>query len=133
MFQAARSAVGTVARQIGRGLDGLGAALEPHPYYEQCELGRQMLSHWNKHEILVLAPYPIKKLSDLWCAGVAPHRECSSLHESMARHFQSDGAHEVLQPASALAIRNRINVQRFQNAISQLIKVARRYMILRFP
>lgn len=38
MFQAARSAVGTVARQVGRSLDALGAALEPHPYYEQCEL-----------------------------------------------------------------------------------------------
>lgn len=133
MLQAARSAVGNVARQIGRGLDGLGAALEPHPYYEQCELGRQTLSYWNKHEILVMAPYRIKKLSDLLYTGVAPHCECSSLHKSMARHFQSDDAHEILQSASALAMRNRITLQRLQNAIPQLIKVARRYMVLRFP
>lgn len=37
ILQQARAGVGAVARQIGRGLDKVGAALETHPYQEQCE------------------------------------------------------------------------------------------------
>lgn len=35
MLQQARSAVGAAARTLGRSLDGIGVALETHPYHEQ--------------------------------------------------------------------------------------------------
>lgn len=37
MLQQAKSVVGSAARRLGRGLDGIGAALETHPYTEQRE------------------------------------------------------------------------------------------------
>lgn len=37
MLQQARSAAGAAARRLGRSLDGMGAALETHPYHEQCK------------------------------------------------------------------------------------------------
>lgn len=37
VLQQARAGVGAVARQIGRGIDKVGAALETHPYQEKCE------------------------------------------------------------------------------------------------
>ena len=37
MLQQAKSAVGVAARRLGRSLDGIGAALETHPYTEKCK------------------------------------------------------------------------------------------------
>lgn len=37
MLQQARSALGVAARSLGRSLDGMGAALETHPYTEKCK------------------------------------------------------------------------------------------------
>lgn len=40
MLQQAKSAVGVAARRLGRSLDGMGAALETHPYTEKCKRER---------------------------------------------------------------------------------------------
>lgn len=40
MLQQAKSAVGVAARRLGRSLDGIGAALETHPYTEKCKRER---------------------------------------------------------------------------------------------
>lgn len=37
MLQQAKSVVGVAARRLGRSLDGIGAALETHPYTEKCK------------------------------------------------------------------------------------------------
>lgn len=37
MLQQAKSAVGVAVRRLGRSLDGIGAALETHPYTEKCK------------------------------------------------------------------------------------------------
>jgi len=37
MLQQAKSALGVAARRLGRSLDGMGAALETHPYTEKCK------------------------------------------------------------------------------------------------
>lgn len=45
ILQQARAGVGAVARQIGRGLDKVGAALETHPYQEQLLPSTQHVAH----------------------------------------------------------------------------------------
>lgn len=37
MLNQAKTAVGMAARRVGRSLDGMGAALETHPFTEKCK------------------------------------------------------------------------------------------------
>ncbi|CAM9306913.1 unnamed protein product [Pylaiella littoralis] len=48
MLQQAKSVVGSAARRLGRGLDGIGAALETHPYTEQLLPSTRSVGHKGK-------------------------------------------------------------------------------------
>lgn len=48
MLQQARSAVGAAARTLGRSLDGIGVALETHPYHEQLLPSTRSVAHKGK-------------------------------------------------------------------------------------